>query len=667
MLLDATIESFLDAHDLPSNLDKSLAFELFATYCIASRYSGMPSDIRMLSCGQSYGIDSCLVLGNGHLVQSIGEFEDILKRNADVSFQFLQAKKTKGIDIGGLLKYFDAVTRLLTQDQDFGNQVLIDTKAMWCEAVRKFANIQNPPIVELFFGFEGDWPRVEQELGATIDSQMQTLRDRLQPTEVRFVPLDSRTLFELYRQSLNRVKKVVSIPRLVSFPDAAKIEQAYIGLISSSEFRNLITDSTGAIMPFLFNDNVRDFQGQNPVNTEIQNTLTSDGSDAENFAALNNGVTIVAKGLKRSGDRLSLEDFQIVNGCQTANVFYRHHSEVRGSVFLPIKIIVTNDADLTNRIIRSTNRQTTVTDEAFVALAPLHKQIEAFFDSHSGAAKLWYERRSKQYIDVPHVRKDSVITLTVLVRSYVSICLGMPERCDRYFGELMRTFRSSMFREEDKVEAYYACSLIYNSVERYLSEYSSESRGYHRFKPHLSYMISRKLIGEKSHSLSSSAEVQMALYKSVVSEYCKPGKSFEVVRNSIRLLEDLLSQIGGGNRGTHNSPQFRQEIDNMLGIPGRRKEPQPARSAESGPSKYLGEIKVARVPSSKQGTGHVTTLFAYGGGVIETEEGLKLRFFSSDVLPDSRELLRRGADVSYRVILSTEGYQAADVSLLGVD
>ena len=43
----------------------------------------------------------------------------------------------------------------------------------------------------------------------------------------------------------------------------------------------------------IFEDNVRDFQGYNIVNSEIQDSLRH-GEDQARFGLLNNGITIVA-------------------------------------------------------------------------------------------------------------------------------------------------------------------------------------------------------------------------------------------------------------------------------------------------------------------------------------------------------------------------------------
>ena len=49
-------------------------------------------------------------------------------------------------------------------------------------------------------------------------------------------------------------------------------------------------------MTNIFEDNVRDFQGYNIVNSEIQDSLRH-GEDQARFGLLNNGITIVAKSI----------------------------------------------------------------------------------------------------------------------------------------------------------------------------------------------------------------------------------------------------------------------------------------------------------------------------------------------------------------------------------
>ncbi|PHM05836.1 hypothetical protein CK516_38060 [Nostoc sp. 'Peltigera malacea cyanobiont' DB3992] len=66
-------------------------------------------------------------------------------------------------------------------------------------------------------------------------------------------------------------------------------------------------------------DNVRDFDVDNEVNREIEATIKSD--EHKSFVLYNNGITIVAEDINVVGDKMTVTDYQIVNGCQLA-MFY---------------------------------------------------------------------------------------------------------------------------------------------------------------------------------------------------------------------------------------------------------------------------------------------------------------------------------------------------------
>ena len=68
----------------------------------------------------------------------------------------------------------------------------------------------------------------------------------------------------------------------------------------------------------LFDRNVRLFLGarKGGVNAGIRDTIASD-SDRPNFWAYNNGVTFVCDSYSLQGNKLTLTNFSIVNGCQT--------------------------------------------------------------------------------------------------------------------------------------------------------------------------------------------------------------------------------------------------------------------------------------------------------------------------------------------------------------
>ena len=95
------------------------------------------------------------------------------------------------------------------------------------------------------------------------------------------------------------------------------------------------------------------YQGNTPVNDAIAKT-----SDKRiEFPLRNNGVTIVARKLQRVGHEFQIEDFQIVNGCQTSHVIVLNRGPENDATLLPVKIIATEDEEVTRQVIIASNHR----------------------------------------------------------------------------------------------------------------------------------------------------------------------------------------------------------------------------------------------------------------------------------------------------------------------
>lgn len=112
----------------------------------------------------------------------------------------------------------------------------------------------------------------------------------------------------------------------------------------------------------LFAQNVRLFLGsrKGSVNAGINDTLSS-GTDRGNFWAYNNGITIIASAVENNAaNELELNEFSIVNGCQTTVSIAQAATAAADAVSVVAKVIVAQDPDLVERVIRFTNSQTPI-------------------------------------------------------------------------------------------------------------------------------------------------------------------------------------------------------------------------------------------------------------------------------------------------------------------
>lgn len=273
-------------------------------------------------------------------------------------------------------------------------------------------------------------------------------------SKVMFRPLDAEAIKTLYRELRRKVTREIIFDKHTILPAIRDVVEAYIGLLPCTEFIKLISDNEGKLQRSLFYDNVRDYQGNNPVNKEIEQTL-ADASTRDKFVLLNNGITIVADSITKVGPKFRLIDFQIVNGCQTSHVIFRNQSALCNA-YVPIKLIATTDQDVASSITKGTNRQTEVKIEAFESLSPFHKELEEFYATFGKEKplRLNYERRSRQYASLP-IHFGQIITIPLQVACFVGMFLNEPHSTHRYYGELLDSNRTKIFLSNHSPFPYY--------------------------------------------------------------------------------------------------------------------------------------------------------------------------------------------------------------------
>jgi hypothetical protein len=196
--------------------------------------------------------------------------------------------------------------------------------------------------------------------------------------EVDFTPVDADSLQKLYGQTKNAISREFTFSDRTVMPEIPGVAEAYLGLVPAREFVRLLQDDSGEIIKSLFYDNVRDFQDFNSVNSEIRRTLESKSLRGQ-FVLMNNGITVIAKTLRATGNRFLIEDYQIVNGCQTSHVLFSQKDLLNDdSVVVPLRLIATQDENVIGSIIKATNRQTEVReDQLGVVFSSISRRPEA--------------------------------------------------------------------------------------------------------------------------------------------------------------------------------------------------------------------------------------------------------------------------------------------------
>jgi hypothetical protein len=491
-ILKSYLRDFSEQNGLESR-GESEQFERFVNFCIISKQYPRDFDFEDLSVGggADSAIDGVAVIVNGNIVQEAEEIDFFLNRNGslNVSFSFIQSKTSAKFSGAQILNFLAGIKNFFTAQSSIPeNEDLQRLRCIKERIYKNSINLDGAPTLDLFFVTTGDWQEPEHIKGL-IANELDVLKQRGLFSEINFQCTDAERLKQMYREVRGRSLKEIDFPAIVALPEIKGVRQSFVGSLSAIEYLKLVTDADGNLQRNLFYDNVRDFQGQNSVNREIDATLKSgDGQGA--LAIFNNGITIIAKKVERISGKIKLTDYQIVNGCQSSHVLFANKERVDSGTHIVVKIIETVDSEIAVNVIKATNRQTEVKVEAFESLSPFHKDLEEHFRARATGRRcpIYYERRSKQYENVPGIRSSQVITLSAQIKAFVSACLAQPQSTHRYFGEVLDSNRSRMFTPGDSLDRYYASAAILNRLENLFKRNILRAR-YKGFKYHLVFML----------------------------------------------------------------------------------------------------------------------------------------------------------------------------------
>lgn len=483
----ALVKEFSESNNF-DDLSESKQFEHFCAYSVfATRFpEQIETDDMVAGDGGDLNIDAFAVKVNGRLVEDKDVVDDILEISGsmDVEFLIIQAKTSSSFDGAQVMALGDNLV----------NEVFAETlTATVNDDVKRFIEIKNRiydsaaklksnPVLRIFYVCTGNWKN-DEYIANIISRKKEELNDTNQFSDVSFDPLGARELQSLFRQTKTSVSKTIRIDNLVTLPAIEGVDASYLGILPASEFLKLLIDDDGDLMRSVFVDNVRDYQGNNPVNTDIAKTI-SDGC-LDQFVIRNNGITIVAKGLRPTAREYKLDDYQIVNGCQTSHVLFENRAVITDDLNVPIKLIHTEDDEVAQAIIKSTNKQTQVDDSDLLAYTPFQHGLEDFFASKEGDLKLFYERRGKQYARTEGIEKGRIITKSVQLKTYSSMFCDLPNQAGRYQGTLLKSVAGRVFQDEHRPEAYYVAALTGYRFEIAIRRLPVEERIVRAFKYYL--------------------------------------------------------------------------------------------------------------------------------------------------------------------------------------
>lgn len=537
-------------------------YEYFSGYCILSKYLSqetITSDyLRNINIGNGndWGIDNIIVIINNHLVCTLEELHGLTDngQSLNVKIVLIQAKTSDSIDSGEFAKFTKGARDILAYlngKRDTlppANQKLEDKLKMLDKLYSHGAQFSSEnefskPRYHLFYITTG-----ETDNDANINSMIAQTKDDVDKSNLvddfHCSIITASKICDLYRNTKKSLSCVLEVVQELKMPKVDEIVESHLCLLPFSEFRKLIIDKDDHIIKSIFEDNVRDFQGDNSVNQAIGKTIR-DGR-IKLFTALNNGITIIARKMSYVGTSMTLDDYQIVNGCQTCHVLYENRNAPGiNDLTLSVKIISSTDRDIRDRIVVANNSQTEVKSEQLTSLLQVQRKIEMYYQAQERFTKLYYERRSKQYrYGQEKIPAGHVITIPYQIMAYVSMVLGEPHLTSNYYGKIIEQFNGEndsrqIFDSKANPAFYYMSALAAYFRDKWLDS-SEIDRNLRHVKHHLLYAL-RLVVTDKDMPALNSNKAQ-AYCDGVCEILCDKPRGIEAFRKAGKLIIDTLGR-----------------------------------------------------------------------------------------------------------------------------
>lgn len=384
--------------------------------------------------------------------------------------------------------------------------------------------------ISFVYATKGDTSQLHTKVQYKAQELEHEMEEQFRGCNARVVFMGARQIYD----AAARQKSYTLQLRLLENPISTG-ENGYVALATLKDYFEFVTDETRALRKYLFESNVRDYLGGVEVNQDIKETL--ERRDSLDFWWLNNGVTIISSKGSIVGKTISLDDVQIVNGLQTTTTLYdcfRGHEILDDKRCILVKIIVTDDPEARDRIIKASNFQTAIPSASLRATDRIQRDIEAYFLQHD-----WYYDRRKNYYKNLGKPPGRIISIPYLAQAIMAIVLTEPDNSRARPSSLIKreVDYKRVFNESYPLELYLLSVQLMRQIDEFLRsdlpEYNHDEKGNMRF--HLAMTVAIKALKSKDYPASSVLELARI----------RPDHDF--VNESLRELITLLRSYKASN------------------------------------------------------------------------------------------------------------------------
>lgn len=552
LLFEMFSQEFQDNEEYSKDSD---FFEFFATKQIMKSKEFSDEEIENGICGSHLdgGCDAIYTLLNDINITE-DALEDInFRKNSQIDLIIIQTKKESSFKEDPILKWKTVIKNLLAIGTDNShyetryNEDVLSAFSLFRDLYVKM--IRNNPKLNISFYYAS--------FASEIDPNVQAQAKELEESVRELYPQSNVTVSFWGAEKLLNIAQTSNEHRLNLHLAETSINigthQDYVALVSLVDYYRFISDEDHMLRKYIFESNVRDYQGHNAVNQDIEDTLTNDAG--EDFWWLNNGITLLTdEATLVTSKELILTEPAIVNGLQTSNEIYRYFENNPDKILtekrnILVRIIVPESEDSRDRIILATNNQTSIPKSSLRANDPIHWQIELYFKGRH----LYYDRR-KNYYKNQGKKSNEIISVSFLAQCMISLLLQKPNYARARPSTLLTKDETynQLYIDNQDLDVFYNAARLGRTIDSTLKKSNKFTQAQKNdILFYVLYFAVARRISKTRISATDVKNLDLSIFTeeyilqiadTVFSEYCQLGGDGKVAKG-IELITSLMSLI----------------------------------------------------------------------------------------------------------------------------
>jgi len=546
--------------------DESTLFEIYCNYCVVSKsFLGRFNPFNVTTKeddasidGLAFIIDGDLILSEDDAVQAF----DTHKTGLDTKLIITQSKSGERFIKDEIANFGLGIKDFLSLDPQLPNgevnKEALKILNVILDNLNKVAN--KIPDIEIYYCTSGVYSK-EREIVASFEIIKRDIKSLDIFREVTVEPLGRNQLIKIWNSINSNNEAKLHLQEYFGIPAMPNIPQSYIALVNAKEFVDkLLRDENGNIKNEVFEENIRAFLGETPVNNKIKTTL--ENMDKKKiFSVLNNGITIVTPELTLTPNskEIHLKNYQIINGCQTSNTLFYNYEHLNEDTNIVVKCIESTNEEYITEIISATNSQTEIPKESFFSLKEKTKQIQSFFmiqnDSQSSENRIYFERRENEYKQ-NNYQQSRIFDIKLLCRAYNAMFLDQPHNSARYVAKIFEIQGESLFKETDQEISYYIAALTHYKLNSLINSKKLDANTHSSLRWHVLFIF-KHLVHKEVKSVQPNSKN--------MSKYCE--KILSVLTSSDRKYEqyfqecfDIINSIAYPSRDVLKRAKYHSDL-----------------------------------------------------------------------------------------------------------